>query len=292
MGYSVHRKIDAITIVPNLAKPDVLTITMDLIKWTSEKGIKVLLTEEDAAKLGMPEVAADEATIHNSGAVVCLGGDGTILRAVRMLKGSAVPVVGVNMGRVGFLSEVELADMYPALERVVSGDFFVDERMMLKCTIKVGETQQQYLALNEVAIERGHHQRMLEMDVYINNVMFSRYTADGLIFATPTGSTAYSFSAGGPVVSPVNELILLAPVNPHSLFGRTIALSALDVARVEIAKRLEVSVGVDGFLAFDTVFDSLEIKKAESKALLIKLKERSFYTLFKNKLHIWDTWLR
>ncbi|MBE0447533.1 MAG: NAD(+)/NADH kinase [Actinobacteria bacterium] len=292
MDYLGDKKIDIITIVPNLEKPDVPTITTDLIKWISERGIEPLLLEEDAARLSMPELAADEAKIKNSGAVVCLGGDGTILRAVRILKGNAVPVIGINMGRVGFLSEVELAEMYPSLERVVSGDFFIDERMMLKCTIMVGETQQEYLALNEIAIERGHHQRMLEMDVYINDIMFSRYTADGLIFATPTGSTAYSFSAGGPVVSPASELILLTPVNPHSLFDRTIALSAQDIARVEMAKRLEVLVGVDGFLVFATMLDSVEIKGADSKVLLIRLKERSFYTLFKNKLHVWDTWLR
>lgn len=292
MGYYRDNKIDVITIIPNIMKPDVLAVAKDMVKWLSERHIKVLLHEEDAERLDMPELAADDARIQSSGALVCLGGDGTILRAVRLLKGAAVPVIGINLGRVGFLTEVELAEMYPAMEKVISGEFSVDERMMLECTIKVGESQQEYLALNEIAIERGRHQRMLEMDVYINDIMFSRYTADGLIFATPTGSTAYAFSAGGPVVSPDNELILLAPVNPHSLFGRTIALGAQDTARVEVAKRLEVSIGVDGFLVFAAVLDSVRIKKADSKALLIKLKERNFYTLFKDKLHVWDTWLR
>ncbi|HLB53483.1 MAG TPA: NAD(+)/NADH kinase, partial [Gemmatimonadales bacterium] len=165
-------------------------------------------------------------------ALVTLGGDGTLLRGARMLQGAPVPVLGVNLGRVGFLTEVELAEMYPAMERLIARDFRIDERMMLKCVVRVGDIEQEYLALNEVAIERGHHQRMLEMDVYINDILFSRYTADGLIFATPTGSTAYSFSAGGPIVSPANELILIAPVNPHSLFGRTMALGAQDVVRV------------------------------------------------------------
>lgn len=292
MSYPVDRKIDVITIVPNMEKPDVPAIALDLIEWLSEKGVKVLLPEEDAAALGRSQLAADEASIQNSGAVVCLGGDGTILSAVRMLKGSAVPVVGVNLGRVGFLSEVELNEMYPSMERVIAGDFFIDDRMMLQCTISAGEFKQEYLALNEVAIKQGRHQRMLVMDVYINDIVFSRYTADGLIFATPTGSTAYSFSAGGPVVSPDTELILLAPVNPHSLFGRTLALSGNDIARVEMTKRLEVSIGIDGYLVFAAMFDLVEIKRSESKAHLIKLKERSFYTLFKEKLHVWDTWLR
>ncbi|HCG99701.1 MAG TPA: NAD(+) kinase, partial [Actinobacteria bacterium] len=204
---------------------------------------------EDAGRLGLDELGAGFDEIMTSDAVVVLGGDGTILRAVRMLKGAEIPVIGVNMGRVGFLSEVEPNELYPAMERLLSGDYMVDERMMLECKIHAGDCDDTFLALNEIAIERGHHQRMLEMDVYINDIMFSRYTANGLIFATPTGSTAYSFSAGGPVVSPENELILLAPVNPHSLFGRTMALSAKDTARVELAKDLEVIVGVDGCLA-------------------------------------------
>jgi len=286
------KKIDTITIIPNLEKPDVPSVTRDLIGWMSERGVGVLLREEDAGKLDMPELVSDVSGIQKSGAIVCLGGDGTILRAVRVLKGEEVPIVGVNLGRVGFLTEVELADMYPSMERVISGDFFVDERMMLKCTIRAGDSEQEYLALNEIAIERGPQRRMLEMDVYINDVMFSRYMADGLIFATPTGSTAYAFSAGGPVVSPNNELFLIAPVNPHSLFARTMALSAQDIARVEISKKFGVAVGVDGLLVFATMFNSVEIRKADSKALLIKLKERSFYTLFKEKLRVWDTWLR
>lgn len=292
MSESLSRNINIITLVANLDKPTVPSITNDLIKWMNERGVKVIMSEADAMKLGRPELAADDVAIRGSDFVICLGGDGTILRAVRLLKGAAVPVIGVNMGRVGFLSEVELADMYPSMERVIAGDYVIDERMMLKCTVKAADFEQEYIALNEIAIERGHHHRMLEMDVYINEVLFSRYTSDGLIFATPTGSTAYSFSAGGPVVSPANELILLAPINPHSLFGRTLVLSAEDEARIELTKNLEVMVGIDGFTVIEAIVDYVNIERAESRALLAKLKERSFYNLFKDKLRVWDTWLR
>jgi NAD+ kinase len=292
MAYIEGTATGKIVILPNLDKSEVPKMTSELISWFEAKQAEVLLLPEDAGTLGLAELGAGFDEIMKSDAVVVLGGDGTILRAVRMLKGAAIPVIGVNMGRVGFLSEVEPNELYPSMERLLSGDYMVDERMMLECKIYAGDCSSTYLALNEIAIERGHHQRMLEMDVYINDIMFSRYTANGLIFATPTGSTAYSFSAGGPVVSPENELILLAPVNPHSLFGRTMALSAKDTARVELAKDLEVIVGVDGCLEFCAIFDSVEIRRADSKAHLIKLKEQSFYTLFKSKLRVWDSWLR
>lgn len=292
MEYQIPEKISTVTIVPNLDKPDVEAITLDLIKWMAERNVKTILNLEDATRLGRLELGAEDPEIQQSDAVICLGGDGTILRGVRMLKGAPVPVIGVNLGRVGFLSEVEHNEMYPAMELIIDGDFRVDARMMLKCTIRSGDFCRDYLALNEIAIERGQYQRMIEIDTYINDEFFSRYTSDGLIFATPTGSTAYSFSAGGPIVSPANDLILLAPINPHSLFGRTIVMGAKDKIRIEPAKKIEVRVGIDGFAVFQSEVDSLEIEKSEQKALLAKLKDRSFYALFKHKLHVWDTWMR
>jgi NAD+ kinase len=286
------KPIKTVTIVPNIEKSQIPAVVNELASWLAERNVKVLITEADSSKIGKPSLGADETAINASDTVICLGGDGTILRGVRMLKGAPVPIVGVNFGRVGFLTEIEVEEMYPAMERLVAGDYGIDERMMLKCRIKVGDTQMEHYALNEIVIERGFHQRMLEYSVSINDIPFSSYTADGLIFATPTGSTAYSFSAGGPIVSPEHELILLAPISPHSLFGRTMVLGAYDKIRVESPKRLEVAVGVDGFAVLQMTIDSLEIEKADPKAYFIKLKDRSFYTLFKDKLRLWDAWLR
>lgn len=292
MENSPRKKISTVAIVPNIEKPDVPQIASDLIKWLDERGVSAVLKIDDAVRLERPDLGVDDVDIQQSDIVVCLGGDGTILRGVRLLRGAAVPLIGVNLGRVGFLSEVEFNEMYPAMDRIIAGDFVVDERMMLKCTIKAGDFCQDYLALNEIAIERGHYQRLVEIDVYINDEFFSKYTADGMIFATPTGSTAYSFSAGGPIVSPEKNLILLAPINPHSLFGRTLVLGEKDRLRIEISKRLRILIGVDGFAVYEAVLDSLEVEKADSKVLLAKLKDRSFYKLFKSKLQVWDTWMR
>jgi len=292
MDNPVQKKIEQIAIVPNPEKGDVLAATRELIKWLEDRHVKAVVHEDDAVKMDIRHLAADDLDIQQSGAVVCLGGDGTILRGVRMLKGAAVPVVGINFGRVGFLSEVEHSEIYPAMERVIAGDFTVDERMMLKCTVKFKDFEQEYLALNDITVERGHHMRMLELFVYINDIQFSRYKADGVICATPTGSTAYSFSAGGPVVYPGNELVLITPINPHSLFGRTIVLGAQDKVKVELARRVEATVSIDGAPVFESIADSVSIEKAAEKTHLIKLKEIDFYTVFKNKLNVWDTWSR
>ncbi|MHB8840329.1 MAG: NAD(+)/NADH kinase [Candidatus Aquicultor sp.] len=291
MHETPQKKMNTVTVVINCEKPAVPPIAFELIEWLGERGVKAIMHQDDAVKLKRPDLAADDAAIQSSDGVVCLGGDGTILRAVRILKGAMVPVVGVNLGRVGFLSEVEFTDMYPAMERVIAGDYKIDERMTLQCTVNAADFHQTYIALNEITVERGHHQRMLEMGVFINEQIFSRYKADGLIFATPTGSTAYSFSAGGPVVSPVHDLILLTPINPHSLFGRTVVLGSQDKIMVELGRRLEITVGIDGLAVFQSIADSVHIEKAQSKVLLIKLKDRSFYTVFKDKLTVWDTWL-
>jgi NAD+ kinase len=286
------KPIKVATIFPNMEKPQIPRAVIELIEWLDNVGVKTLMTEEDADKINIPAVAADSATIKASDVVICLGGDGTILRAVRMLRGAPVPVIGVNFGRVGFLTEIEVEEIYPQIERLVLGDYVIDERMMLKCRISAGDIQMEHYALNEVVIERGCHQRMLEYVVTINDTKFSHYTADGLIVATPTGSTAYSFSAGGPIVSPENDLMLLAPISPHSLFGRTMVLGPKDKIRVESPKNLDVAIGVDGFTVMQMPIISMEIEKADPKAYFIKLKDRSFYTLFKEKLRLWDTWLR
>jgi NAD+ kinase len=287
----VTNPVKTLTIVANTGKPQIPGVINELTAWFDKRGVKAILPEIDADKIGRKELSADSETIDNSDAVVCLGGDGTILRAVRILKGAPVPIVGVNFGRVGFLTEIEIEEMYPAMELLLEGDYEIVDRMMLKSRVTIGETIMEHFALNEVVVERGCHQRMLKYAVSINGTRFSTYTADGLIAATPTGSTAYSFSAGGPIVSPEHDLILMAPISPHSLFGRTMVLGAQDKIKIEFPDRLEVAIGVDGFAVLQMPIDMLEIEKAGPKARFIKIKDRSFYTLFKEKLRLWDSWL-
>ncbi|MHB0975671.1 MAG: NAD(+)/NADH kinase [Candidatus Aquicultorales bacterium] len=281
-----------VAIVPHLGKPKVGEVGEQLIGWLESRGMEVALCSSDAVQMDRPDLAQDDAVFPDADLAVSLGGDGTILRTFRVLDGKEIPVVGVNLGTLGFLSVVEVSDLMPAMERILEGEYTVDERMMLECRVvqSSGETAV-FRALNEVVVERGERQRMIRLDVNINDLFFSRFTADGLILATPTGSTAYSFSAGGPVVAPSNEVVVMTPISPHSLFGRSVIIHPNDKVKIDIPDEIETSVGIDGVVVAKSLrIDSILVGKARGKALLVQVGAEDFYGSFRKKLRFWDFW--
>ncbi|MDI6690139.1 MAG: NAD(+)/NADH kinase [Actinomycetota bacterium] len=283
----------AVAIVAHLGKTEVASITRDVVNWLCERNIKVKIPEDEALTLNRPDLGYPEEKIaEDIELVIVLGGDGTILRAVRLLRGSDIPILGVNLGKFGFLSEIEVKDLYPALTRIMNKDFSLQKRMMLDCEVVQGrKSLAKHMALNEIVVGRGVRQRLLEFDVYINDEFFGRYASDGLIFATPTGSTAYSLSVGGPLVSPDTRLILMTPVCPHSLFNRTVILNDTDEIKVcSKSEQLRVTVSADGMIIFEgKPFDFVRISTSASSISLVKLNGRNFYTLLKEKLAIWES---
>lgn len=180
---------------------------------------------------------------------VSFGGDGTFLRAAHICRDADVPVLGVNLGRLGFLAEVEVDDLESAMNAVASGAFSVEQRPTLRVTVQVADGSRQWegWALNEVAIEKTARQRLLLMDVRLDDELFAKVPADALILATPTGSTAYALSAGGPIVSPRIEATLVVPVAPHTLFDRTLVAAPDETVRVELlAGQAPAVVSCDG----------------------------------------------
>ena len=170
--------------------------------------------------------------------IISLGGDGTMLRAVDLAYEAGVPVLGVNVGQMGYLAEVEPDDFDAALDRLVAGDYEVTERMVLEITVvSEGTAQGRWFALNEAVLEKVHTGRLARLEVEINGTFFTTYAADGVIVATPTGSTAYSFSARGPIVSPRNRCVLLTPVSPHMLFDRSARARARGDAALQRVRR-------------------------------------------------------
>ena len=179
--------------------------------------------------------------------VISLGGDGTMLRAVDLAYEAGVPVLGVNVGQMGYLTEVEPVDFDAALDRLVAGDYEVAERMVLEITVvSEGTAQGRWFALNEAVLEKVHTGRLARLDVEINGTFFTTYAADGVIVATPTGSTAYSFSARGPIVSPRNRCVLLTPVSPHMLFDRSLVLAPEETLRFSVCDDHSVVLTADG----------------------------------------------
>jgi NAD+ kinase len=274
-----------LAVVLNLDKPEVVAKFGDIEAWAKKNSIGLRLFSSDAQALGRKELTLKEGEIEQVEIVLVLGGDGTILKAARLLKGKNIPLLGINFGKVGFISEVEESNIEEALEKVVKSEYQIEERMMLKVKVNVEGFGEPLLALNEAVIGRGGRPRPIELAIEVNEQAFSSLLADGLIVATPTGSTAYSFSAGGPVVSSLAQLILVTPICPYSSFNRSLILSSGEGLSVKLLSGEDVELAIDGLKVADLKPGYQVIFQAASEVIsLVKLDKRNFFQLFKKKL--------
>ena len=250
-------------------------------------GLGVRLNSEGARAVGLEELATSDAELSEvSDALVVVGGDGTILRAARTGAVRGVPVLGVNVGGFGFLAEVGLEGLPEALERLVSGRYGVEERMMLAAeVVREGHTAERFLALNDMVITKSGYARLMPLRTTVNGEHLATYLADGLIVSTPTGSTAYNLSAGGPILSPGVRALAITPICPHTLTARPVVVDADDVATVEVALDVEgVLLTVDGQVGCPLRGgDVVRLRRAEARARLVRLRPPSFYELLRHK---------
>ena len=223
--------------------------------------------------------------------VLVLGGDGTLLQAARELLQRHIPLLGINLGPLGFLTSAEKSELPKCLDSVLDDSCSIDERMMLEGVAYHGsEKIQMNIALNDVIIARAGFSRLVELKIYVNGELLSIYNADGIIVSTPTGSTGYSLSAGGPIIFPQTDVIVITPICPHSLQARSLVVSGEDRIMIEIGRRRktqkeEAMVTFDGRSAQELeTGDRIEIYKAQETTQLIRLKGRSFYQVLQNKI--------
>ena len=223
--------------------------------------------------------------------VLVLGGDGTLLQAARELLQRHIPLLGINLGTLGFLTSAEKSELPKCLDSVLDDSCSIDERMMLEGVAYHGsEKIQMNIALNDVIIARAGFSRLVELKIYVNGELLSIYNADGIIVSTPTGSTGYSLSAGGPIIFPQPDVIVITPICPHSLQARSLVVSGEDRIMIEIGRRRktqkeEAMVTFDGRSAQELeTGDRIEIYKAQETTQLIRLKGRSFYQVLQNKI--------
>lgn len=223
--------------------------------------------------------------------VLVLGGDGTLLQAARELLQRHIPLLGINLGTLGFLTSAEKSELPKCLDSVLDDSCSIDERMMLEGVAYHGsEKIQMNIALNDVIIARTGFSRLVELKIYVNGELLSIYNADGIIVSTPTGSTGYSLSAGGPIIFPQTDVIVITPICPHSLQARSLVVSGEDRIMIEIGRRRktqkeEAMVTFDGRSAQELeTGDRIEIYKAQETTQLIRLKGRSFYQVLQNKI--------
>jgi len=280
----------------HLARPEAVELARGLTGWLSTEGHEVRMPALDAGLVGVDPSSVDGGGTSGgplSGAdfAVALGGDGTVLRTVELLAGADVPILGVNLGQLGYLTEVEPGGVHEAVRRVVAGDYRRESRMLLEVLHRSGSSGgvERYLALNEASLDRTVSGHTVRLEVGIDGRPFTPYEVDGLIVATPTGSTAYSLSAGGPVVAPSHRLMLLTPVSPHMLFDRTLVLEASSTVGVEVVGHRSGVLAVDGRLVGDLdPGDEVRCTAASEEAHLVVFGDRDFPGLLKAKFKLGD----
>ena len=223
--------------------------------------------------------------------IIVLGGDGTLLQAARDMVHKDIPLLGINLGHLGFLAEVDQQSLYSALDKLMAGDYEIEERMMLEGSVYRGQKLiGRDIALNDIVIGRDGHLRVVRFKNYVNDVYLNSYNADGIIISTPTGSTGYSLSAGGPIVSPSAEMTIMTPVAPHTLNTRSVIFPAEDVITVEIGKgrHNDCEKGLASFDGDTTIpmvtGDCIIIRRADAKTRILKLNHLSFVEVLRRKM--------
>jgi len=273
------------------ANPGVASLAREAIGLLADRGVAVWVNDESAGILGYPHLGVSEnELIRRVSVVVVFGGDGTILRTARAAAAQAIPILGVNLGAFGFLAEVNGPDVETALHRLLAGDYQLDERMMLQARVeRSAPTAQEFIALNDIVLTKSGYARLVKLDTHVNGEHLATHLADGLIVATPTGSTAYSLSAGGPIVHPAVDGIVLTPICAHTLNSRAVLVSGGDT----IAIRVE-PVGtappppiltVDGQEGFPLrIGDEVRVARSPHRTRLVRLGRGGFYSILRAKL--------
>jgi len=220
--------------------------------------------------------------------VIVLGGDGTLLHAARLAAPVGTPLLGVNFGRLGFLTEVELPEMFPVLAKILDGEYLVERRMMLQAQVVRNLVPvANFHALNDFVVTKSGFSRMIMLDLFVGEHLVASFPADGVILSSSTGSTAYSLSAGGPIVSPDLEVVVLTPICPHTLYSRPVVFSPEHLVRVILSGQIETAMlTVDGQHGFPLIQnDEIRVNRAHFAANLIRLKDgRNFFTVLREKL--------
>ena len=255
--------------------------------WFKQRGITVY-TEEMASRAHVTQCLEEETRIPDSvDLVVVLGGDGTLLGAARKVGRYGLPILGVNLGGLGFLTEIPLEMLYKDIEKVITGQVTVEPRLMLQASVlRNGEEKCRFSVLNDVVINKGALARIIDLRVSIDGHFLTTFRSDGLIISTPTGSTSYNLSAGGPILYPDLEALILTPICPFTLTQRPIILPDTSVIEVQMGKHNEeVTLTFDGQVGFDLMaHDKVIISKSEKMLKLIKSPDQDYYDILRTKL--------
>ena len=278
-----------IGLVGNREKKGARALLPALVRWLRDRDLKVTLERGLASAVrGLGAGQPLRSLVTRSDVVLVLGGDGTFLAAAREAARADVPILGVNLGGLGFLTETAESDLYPALEQLVRGDVEIEPRMMVEARVSSGRSRSTWteVGLNDAVIHQSDESRMVKLELRIGSTPIGTLAADGLIVATPTGSTAYSLSAGGPIVRPTIEALLATPICPHSLAFRPLLVGAGEKLRVRIGAGVnKARLTIDGQISrLLKAGDDVEIRRARTRVSMLSLRRESFYEVLREKL--------
>jgi len=266
--------------------PEALDVVNDLLLCLKEKRLKFFIEEEAASSLGIKGIQG-RLIPSKVDMIVVFGGDGTILSVARLVGSRSVPILGVNLGSLGFITEISKDEVCGSINNILSGKYGFEERIMLIANVyRNGKKLKQHNALNDIVLHKSALARMIELDIHINNKYVTTFKADGLIISTPTGSTAHSLSAGGPILYPTLESFLMTPICPHTLTSRPIVLPDAFALDISIKKGDDVYLTLDGQEGLPLkVNDKVKIKKADYKTRFLHLHDRDYFKVLRTKLN-------
>lgn len=285
----MKKQVKTMAFLCHPSKIEVPPLLKTVIEWANENNIGVKLTPRMAKSLGKPELGSPRQDMVNEiDLVVVLGGDGSILETVRAFASDGIPIAGINIGHLGFLTLDEPKNAIQTLNKLKNGKFRIENRMMLQATVwRNGKKIFRGIALNDVVIQKGTMLRVINIDVSISGNKVSRYHGDGLIFSTPTGTTAYNLSAGGPIVPPWVNVITLCPLNCHTLNARPVVTTDQEIITAKlVCVHSKVDLVMDGQEGFRLQNeDEVEISRAQELGRIVILKPRRFFHVLRKKLN-------
>jgi len=280
---AVHK----IGITAKVSAPKCRETLSSLLDWLAGRNLEAVMDVETAACVGLKGEYQKSQVPSLVDLMLVLGGDGTLLSVARLVPDGRIPILGINLGGLGFLTEVTLEGLFPTLEKVFAGEYTLDERLMLNVHIhRQGERIAQYCVLNDVVINKSAVARIIDIDTFVDGRYVNTFRADGLIVATPTGSTAYSLAAGGPIVFPTLGALILAPICPHTLTNRPLVVP--DTVKIELILMTEnedVVATMDGQVGFALRYqDRLEVRQGQHRIKLIRPHGADYFEVLRRKL--------
>ena len=279
--------MQTIAVFPNPTKAHAGEVLGRVVSFFRDKNVRLLLPKEAAAHFGYESLGSEQIADEPLDLALTIGGDGTLLGACRKVAPRGVPVCGVNIGRLGFLADIELPELESKLEKILWRDYHLEERLMLDAFVRRdGEQRCIGHAINDVVVNKGGVARMLALELFVDGAPVAEYEADGLIVSTATGSTGYSLSAGGPIINPRVKVLLITPICPHTLNGRPLLIAEEETVRIRIGAQHE-----DILLSFDgqdserlLPGDEVLVCKAPLAAKIVKFEDKNYYLTMREKL--------